>query len=176
MPRSARSVNLRTFQQKVSEQKRRMRAFLTRTENNPPKGLDAMVKDIDREVWQEVDCLSCSNCCRKMTPTFTEGDVRRISKYLDMSAETFRERWLRLDRNGDWMNRTQPCQFLDSKTNMCSIYDVRPKDCAGFPHLTRRKMTDYMVWHRQNVEYCPATFKMVEKLMDRVAVLKKQAQ
>lgn len=176
MARSARSVNLRTFQQKVSEQKRRMRAFLTRTENNPPKGLDAMVKDIDREVWQEVDCLSCSNCCRKMTPTFTEGDVRRISKYLDMSAETFRERWLRLDRNGDWMNRTQPCQFLDSQTNMCSIYEVRPKDCAGFPHLTRRKMTDYMVWHRQNIEYCPATFKMVEKLMNKAAVLKKQAQ
>ena len=176
MARSARFVNLRTFQQKVSEQKRRMRAFLTRTENNPPKGLDAMVKDIDREVWQEVDCLSCSNCCRKMTPTFTEGDVRRISKYLDMSTDTFRERWLRLDRNGDWMNRTQPCQFLDSQTNMCSIYEVRPKDCAGFPHLTRRKMTDYMVWHRQNIEYCPATFKMVEKLMNRVAELKKQAQ
>lgn len=176
MPRSARSVNLRSFNQKVSEQKRRMRSFLTRTENNPPRGLDTMVKDIDREVWEEVDCLTCSNCCRKMTPTFTEGDVRRISKYLNMSAGTFRERWLRLDRNGDWMNRSQPCQFLDTKTNMCSIYDVRPVDCAGFPHLTRRKMTDYMVWHRQNIEYCPATFKMVEKLMDRIAALKKQAQ
>jgi hypothetical protein len=37
-------------------------------------------------------------------------------------------------------------------------------------------MTDYMVWHRQNIEYCPATFKMVEKLMDRMAQVKKVAQ
>jgi Fe-S-cluster containining protein len=135
-----------------------------------------MVKEIDREVWAETDCLTCSNCCRKMTPTFTDGDVRRISSHLGMSTETFRERWLRLDRNGDWMNRIQPCQFLDLKTNMCGIYEVRPRDCVGFPHLTRRKMTDYMVWHRQNIEYCPATFSMVEKLMDRMAQVKKVAQ
>jgi hypothetical protein len=176
MATSARAVNLNSFRKKVADHKRRMRAFLTRTENKPPRGLDDMVKDIDREVWEEVDCLTCSNCCRKMTPTFTDGDVKRISKYLVMSPETFRERWLRLDRNGDWMNRSQPCQFLDIKTNMCSIYDVRPRDCAGFPHLTRRKMTDYMKWHRQNIEYCPATFKMVEKMMERMTILKKQAQ
>jgi hypothetical protein len=34
-------------------------------------------------------------------------------------------------------------------------------------------MTDYMQWHKQNVEYCPATFKMVEKMMDRVNAGKK---
>jgi len=176
MATPARPVNLRTFQKKVADQKRRMRAFLTRTEHKPPAGLDAMVRDIDREVWASIDCLSCSNCCRKMTPTFTEADVRRIARHLKMSPQAFRERWLKLDRNGDWTNRSQPCQFLDTKTNMCGIYDVRPRDCAGFPHLTRRKMTDYMVWHRQNLEYCPATFRMVEKLMERTAELKRSAQ
>lgn len=176
MATPARTVNLKAFRKKVADHKRRMRAFLTRTEKDPPRGLDNMVKEIDREVWAETDCLTCSNCCRKMTPTFTEGDVRRISRHLGMSTESFRERWLRLDRNGDWMNRIQPCQFLDLKTNMCSIYEVRPRDCVGFPHLTRRKMTDYMVWHRQNIEYCPATFSLVEKLMNRMAQVKKQAQ
>jgi Fe-S-cluster containining protein len=166
-------VNLRSFRQKVVTYKRRMRGFLTRIEKTPPRGLDAMVKEIDGEVWQETDCLSCANCCKQMTPTFTTKDVTRISKHLEMSAKDFREKWLYLDRNGDWMNKSTPCQFLDQKTNMCGIYEVRPADCAGFPHLTKKKMTDYMQWHKQNIAYCPATFRMVEKLMARVAELKK---
>jgi Fe-S-cluster containining protein len=56
---------------------------------------------------------------------------------------------------------------------MCGIYEVRPADCSGFPHLARKKMTDYMQWHKQNVEYCLATFKLVEKMMDRVNAAKK---
>ena len=62
------------------------------------------------------------------------------------------------------MNVSRPCQFLDLNTNMCTIYEIRPADCAGFPHLTRKKMPDYMHVHKQNIEYCPATYKMVEKL------------
>ena len=71
-------------------------------------------------------------------------------------------------KDGDWMNVNTPCQFLDLKTNFCSIYEVRPKDCAEFPHLTKKKMTDYIHVHKQNVQHCPATFKMVEKLMERI--------
>ncbi|MGZ3940607.1 MAG: YkgJ family cysteine cluster protein, partial [Flavisolibacter sp.] len=51
---------------------------------------------------------------------------------------------------------------------LCSIYEVRPADCAGFPHLTKKKMTDYIHVHKQNVQHCPATFKMVEKLMEKI--------
>jgi Fe-S-cluster containining protein len=47
---------------------------------------------------------------------------------------------------------------------MCSIYEVRPADCSGFPHLAKRKMTEYMHVHKQNVDLCPATYKMVEKM------------
>lgn len=166
------AVNLRAFRAKVKKHRKGMRAFLTRTENHPPRRLDAMVTEIDREVWRETDCLTCSNCCRQMTPTFTDRDVKRISRHLGMTAAAFREKWLYRDRNGDWMNRSQPCQFLDLKTNMCGIYEVRPADCSGFPHLTRRPMTDYMQWHRQNLQYCPATYRMVERLKERVAAMK----
>jgi hypothetical protein len=69
------------------------------------------------------------------------------------------------------MNVKQPCQFLDLKTNMCSIYEVRPADCAGFPHLSKKKAVDYMHVHKQNIEYCPATFKMVEKLKAAISLV-----
>ncbi|MBM3443271.1 MAG: YkgJ family cysteine cluster protein [Bacteroidetes bacterium] len=168
---SMQPVNLRAFHAKVKKHAKGMRAFLTRVVNKPPRKLEATLAVIDQEVWQEVDCLSCANCCKKMTPTFTDKDVVRISKHLGMTKAAFQEKWLYLDRSDDWINRRQPCQFLDGKTNMCSIYEVRPSDCASFPHLTRKPFTDYLPWHRQNIQYCPATYRMVEKLRERLATL-----
>jgi Fe-S-cluster containining protein len=161
-------INLKSFQKNVALHKRKMRMFLTRLGKNPPRKLDGLAVEIDKEVWQEVDCLSCANCCKTMTPTFTPSDIKRISTHLGTTPDAFKEKYLYKDKGGDWMNVKQPCQFLDLKTNMCSIYEVRPIDCAGFPHLTKKKMQDYLHVHHQNLTYCPATYKMVEKLMDRL--------
>jgi uncharacterized protein len=156
------------FAAKVLKHRTKFRRFLTRVENNPPKQLDDYAISIDKEVWQETDCLVCANCCRTMTPTYTFKDLQRISKHLNMTIGQFKEKWLYKDKTGDWMNVKTPCQFLDLKTNFCSIYEVRPADCAGFPHLTKKKMKDYLHVHKQNVQHCPATYKMVEKLMDTI--------
>lgn len=161
-------VNLRSFKQKVRNHRRAFRRFLTKLENKPPRGLDKLSVEVDKEVWQETDCLTCANCCKTMSPTFTGKDVKRISQHLGMTEKAFREKWLYKDRNGDWMNKKQPCQFLNLKDNKCSIYAVRPRDCAGFPHHTKRRMVDYMHVFKQNVEYCPATYKLVEKMKERL--------
>ena len=158
-------VNLRSFKQKVRYHKKAFRRFLGKIEKNPPKGLDKMAEIIDAEVWKEIDCLSCANCCKTMTPTFTKKDIKRIAGHFEITPKEFTEKWLTYDKKaGDWMNVKQPCQFLNLKTNKCNIYEIRPADCAGFPHLTKRKMTEYMHVHKQNVELCPATYKMVEKM------------
>ena len=34
--------------------------------------------------------------------------------------------------------------------------------------LKKKKMVEYIHVHQQNVEYCPATYKMVEKMMERL--------
>lgn len=103
-----------------------------------------------------------------MTPTFTKQDVKRIAEHFEISPAEFRDKWLIYEKRGkDWVNKKQPCQFLNAGNNMCSIYEVRPSDCAGFPYLKKKKMVDYIHVHQQNIEYCPATFKMVEKMMER---------
>ena len=155
----------RKFASNVLRHRSRLRRFLTKVENNPPAQLDEYADILDKQVWKEVDCLACSNCCRTMTPTFTFKDQQRISKHLGISIKQFREKWLFKNREGEWMNTSTPCQFLDRKTNMCGIYAVRPADCAEFPHLTKKKVTDYIHIHHQNVNHCPATFRWVEKLM-----------
>jgi len=95
--------------------------------------------------------------------------MKRISAYLNMSIGEFKDKWLYKQRGtGDWLNKNTPCQFLDLKTNMCSIYAVRPADCAGFPHFAKKNMTYYIHTHKQNLEYCPATYRMVEKMMEKL--------
>ena len=86
-----------------------------------------------------------------------------------MSQREFREKWLYKDRTGDWINKKQPCQFLDTKTNLCNIYAVRPRDCAGFPHHNLKKMNaDYMHMYKQNLEYCPATYRLVISINEKL--------
>jgi Fe-S-cluster containining protein len=162
-------VNLRSFKQKVSRNAKQFRSFLTKLEKRAPKGLDNLAEFLSPQVWAETDCLSCANCCKTMSPTFTKTDIKRISAHLNTTPKAFTEEWLEYDKKDkDWLNKLRPCQFLNLKTNMCSIYEVRPADCAGFPHLTKKKMTEYIHVHKQNVEYCPATYKMVEKMMDLI--------
>jgi len=158
------AVNFRSFRQKLRHNKKSLKSFLTRIGKNPPRGLDKITASLEPEIWKEVDCLSCANCCKTMSPTYTKADIKRISKHFSQTPEEFTKQWLRKDRQGDFLNKTEPCQFLDLTDNKCSIYAIRPLDCSGFPHLPKKKMVEYMHVHKQNIEYCPATYKMVEKM------------
>ena len=158
-------INLRKFKKKFERNKKLFRSFITRTEKKALPNLDILTEKIDKEVWTQIDCLGCANCCKVMSPTYTFQDIKRISAHLGMRPKDFKEKWLYLDkRDNDWMNKSRPCQFLDLKTNMCSIYEVRPADCASFPHLAKKPAPEFMHVHKQNIEYCPATLLFVEKL------------
>ena len=166
-------VNFRSFRKKLSLSRKYFRSFLNKTEKYPIRGMDQLTPVVEKEVWAEIDCLSCANCCKKMTPTFTKIDIKRISAHFKETPEVFTNKWLKNDKNNDMINKVEPCQFLNLTDNKCSIYEVRPVDCSGFPHLSKRKWVEYAHVHKQNIDYCPATFKMVEKLVARIHELKK---
>jgi uncharacterized protein len=161
-------INLRQFRKKVAENKSGFKRFLSRLEKNPPRGLDKLAVESDMQMWRETDCLSCANCCKTMSPTFTRQDLIRISAHIGMSVEEFKLKYLYKDKQGDWINKSQPCQFLNLSDNKCSIYSVRPKDCSGFPHHTRKRMVDYMHVFKQNIEYCPATYRVIELMKAKI--------
>ena len=107
-------VNLRSFAQKVRYHKKSYKRFLGKVEKNPPKNINAIVDAVDTAVWKEIDCLSCANCCKKMTPTFTNVDIKRIAAHFNIKTEEFKDKWLCYDKkDGDWVNVQQPCQFLN---------------------------------------------------------------
>lgn len=161
-------INLRLFRKKVIKNKSGFKRFLSRLEKKPPRGLDKIAVETDVAVWKQTDCLSCANCCKTMSPTYTKQDLIRISAHVGMTVDAFKEKYLYKDRIGDWLNKKQPCQFLNLDDNKCSIYAVRPRDCSGFPHHTRRRMIDYIHVFKQNIEYCPATYRLVELMKEKV--------
>lgn len=160
-------MDLKQFKRKAARTQEELTGFLNKLDTTVPRGLGRIVAEEDAEVWKQTDCTTCANCCKTMTPVFTKADIRRIATHLRMSPKAFSEKWLiREEDTGSIVNKEQPCQFLvDDK---CSIYEVRPRDCAEFPHHYKRPFDLYNDTFIQNITRCPATFNLIERLKKRV--------
>lgn len=166
MPKN--TFDLEKYKQLALQKQKEHRLFLAKLKQKPPKNLDKLVQEIHREVFEEIDCLDCANCCRTLGPDFTEADITRIAKHFRMKLPVFEELYLQVDEDGDKVFKSMPCPFLGDD-NLCSIYDVRPKACAAFPHTDRKKI--YQINHLtlKNTVICPAAYLFVEKLQERLS-------
>src|SRR5690606_2994858 len=160
---------LKEFKKNSKKNKSKFKRFLSKIEKNPPKKINKITVMADMEGWPVVDCLECANCCKTVTPTYLSSDIKRIATHLQMSPKDFKSKWLVKDDGGDWINNSTPCQFLNLTDNKCSNYPFRPKDCSGFPHHKKKPMVDYIHVYKQNLEYCPATYKLIENLKLRLS-------
>jgi len=115
------------------------------------------------EAFEKIDCLQCAACCKTYSPRFKTPDVKRISKHLGMKESTFIESYLRVDEDGDFVVKASPCPFLGDD-NACSIYDVRPSDCARFPYTDEDVIIKRQNLTLKNASFCPITFFVLEKL------------
>lgn len=162
-------MDLQKFKRNAARNRAGLVAFLQKLDDIVPEDMPELVAEADQAAWAEVDCLACANCCRTMTPTWNRTDVARISKHLNMKPKEFIEKWLyKEEETGDWVNKSVPCQFLDLTTNKCNVYEVRPKDCAEFPHHNKKPFDLYNDTFVGNVVRCPATYKMVSNLKKKV--------
>lgn len=161
-------MNLKQFKRRPQAERDGLAAFLKKLDDIVPEDMPQMVAEEDAKMWAETDCLTCANCCKKMTPTFSAPDIKRIALHLGMTPDAFRKKWLYKEKEtGDWMNLSTPCQFLQAD-NKCSIYEVRPSDCAEFPHHNKQPFDNYNDTYTQNLSYCPATYNLVKRLKNRI--------
>ena len=112
--------------------------FLARLKRKDPRKVDAVFHALHDDVFAEIDCLQCANCCKTTSPIFYENDIERIAKSLRMKPGDFVEKYLRVDEDRDYVLRSSPCPFLDGE-NYCTIYSNRPKACREYPHTDRKK-------------------------------------
>lgn len=164
---SSMSIDLEKYKNLAQQKQAEHRKFLATLKKKAPKNLDKIVQEVHQEVFQEIDCTKCANCCKSLGPLFTEADIQRISKHFKMKMPAFENMFLQVDEDEDKIFQSMPCPFLGDD-NLCSIYDVRPKACREFPHTDRKKIYQINQLTLKNTLICPAAYLFVEKLKDRI--------
>lgn len=141
------------------------RKFFSELKKKHPKHLDKIVFGIHEKVFSHIHCLDCANCCKCISPVLRDKDIERISKYLKIRPSEFTEKYCLLDRDNDFVFRTQPCPFL-LPDNYCRIYDVRPKACAEYPHTNQQEFIKRFDLTIKNSFYCPAITEIINALKE----------
>jgi Fe-S-cluster containining protein len=155
---------LHNWQKKSREKQKQFKSFLAKADKNK------ILKELPvlhEEAFERVDCLQCAACCKNYSPRFKTPDVKRISKHLGMKESQFIESYLKVDEEGDFVVRSTPCPFLGSD-NLCSIYDVRPSDCARFPYTDEDVIFRRQALTLKNTSFCPIAFYVVDQLMEKL--------
>ena len=151
--------SLHLAQSKSEENKK----FLQSLKKKDTHRVDQAFHQTHEKVFEELDCLTCGNCCKTTSPIFYQNDIERIGKALRMKPGDFIERYLKVDEDQDYVLKSSPCPFLGAG-NHCSVYEDRPKACREYPHTNRKKMVQIMDLTHKNTLVCPAVFEIVERL------------
>ncbi len=121
------------------------------------------VGEVQDQVFKEMSCMDCANCCKSIPPQLLKSDVKRLSKHLGLSKKQFEKEYTTIDDDGDLVFKTSPCVFLQDD-NACSIYEFRPEACREYPHTEQSIFKDGKEWHAINAIYCPAVYNVLERM------------
>ncbi len=119
---------------------------------------DNIVKEGFEYKFDPSKCFECEGkCCTGESGYIwlTPAEMEAIAKYIDVDMQTFKEEYLRKIKYKYSLKERQreddfACIFFDEKAKNCSIYEVRPKQCATFPFW------DYFKNHiDEAVDECP---------------------
>ncbi len=141
--------------------------LFAKLKNVKPNNLDATFEKFHDETFEQIDCLTCANCCKTTSPIFTQRDIDRLSKRFRMKTTAFIEQYLHLDSENDYVLNTAPCPFLGAD-NYCFVYEDRPNACREYPHTNRKKMYQVLELTLKNTFVCPAVYQIVEKLKTEI--------
>lgn len=148
------------WEQRSAERRKTYQRVLQKGNKN---AILRQLPDLHEAAFEAVDCLTCARCCKNYSPRFKTPDIKRISRHLGMKEGDFIETYLKLDEEGDYVTRTQPCPFLGAD-NRCSVYEVRPSDCQRFPYTDEDVLVKRVAITLKNASFCPAVFYVLERL------------
>lgn len=140
--------------------------FFSQIRKRKPKNLDQVVHLIHDAVFEEIDCLSCGNCCRSLGPRITDRDIERLSGFLKIKDSEVVEKYLRVDEDDDYVFKSMPCPFL-GMDNYCFVYENRPKACREYPHTDRKKFIQLLNLTLENSKTCPAVIEIIDRMKEQ---------
>lgn len=154
---------LHNWQKKSEERQKFYKNYLLKADKNK---VLKQLPDLNETAYEKINCLNCAACCKNYSPRFKTPDIRRIAKHLEMKEGVFIEKYLNLDEEGDYVVNTKPCPFLGDD-NYCSIYDVRPSDCARFPYTDEDVILKRVPLTLKNSTFCPIVYYVLEELIKK---------
>src|SRR5258705_5569830 len=107
-------INLPVLAQGKEDENWKFRQFLKLRCNLEPDELDQRVFDISKRIWAGIDCTACANCCRTVKPTFSDDEIERLARRLDIDRQRLIDLHLEPNEAGDdkpWRTRATPCPF-----------------------------------------------------------------
>lgn len=156
--------------QKLAELKQKEnKAFFAKLKKKKNINLDDIVHRLHEEVFEEVDCLKCANCCSSISPIVIDKDINRIAKSLRTKPSKLVEEYLYLDDEEDYVFKKTPCPFL-MDDNYCMVYEDRPRACREYPHTDRKRFYQILNLSLKNTFICPAVYTIVEKLKKEIVL------
>jgi Fe-S-cluster containining protein len=142
--------------------------FLRSLKMRSIKRVDRIALELHQEAFRIVDCTKCANCCRTLRPVFSDEDIARIAAHLGMTGDEFIAAYLERDeKEGRYRTKTTPCPFL-GEDRKCTIYDVRPEKCEGYPFTDKPDFAFSTLSHSNIAVVCPAVFYLVEQMKRRL--------
>lgn len=154
---------LHNWKKKSEERQKLYKNYLLKADKNK---VLKQLPDLNEAAYEKINCLNCAACCKNYSPRFKTPDIKRIAKHLDLKEGLFIEKFLNLDEEGDYVVKTKPCPFLGDD-NYCSIYDVRPSDCARFPYTDEDVILKRVPLTLKNSTFCPIVYYVLEELVKR---------
>lgn len=151
---------------KAKAQKKQLNRKVSDLKNVNEKKLDQLFQNAHEEVFEEIDCLSCANCCKTTSPIFRDIDIKRIASHLKITSAEFIDSFLNMDHEGDYVLKKSPCNFL-GEDNKCSIYAHRPLACREYPHTNRKRMYQILDLTKKNAQICPAVSIII---LDKISI------
>ena len=125
--------------------------------------IDSKVRDLYKEVSNQIDCTQCGNCCKVIQPTLSATDIKRLARQSESTTTEFRSRFvMKNDRGEGFVFSERPCPFL--KANRCTVYENRPRDCRSYPHLHKKEFVFRINQAVSNCSVCPIVFNVFEEL------------
>lgn len=120
------------------------------------------------------NCNRCPSYCCSYTRIAVEGsDVRRLARHFGLTPEAAARKFTKKgDEPGEVILRHKPdaiygtvCQFLDTETRRCTVYEARPKICRTYPGTVRCGYYDFLCFERraqEDPEFVPSTYNKPE--------------
>ncbi len=139
--------------------------WVSRTRKRPPRDLDERFHEQHDLAFERIDCLNCANCCKTTSPIFRDIDIDRLARHLNVRPAELVERYLHLDKEGDYVLNVAPCPFL-GPDNYCSVYEARPRACREYPHTNRKNMLPILPLTLRNTLVCPAVAQVMRSLRE----------